>query len=127
MNEPEWRDANPATEDLPNKGKTVISFIVAGIALGVLTVISVRFRQVGLAVGGIALISGIGIFMRKQKTKYKLAAALTSAGFLMLLTFPPVGIMKAIAMTVLIIGAVGLVVMGIGKAIKLSWDLSKRS
>jgi asparagine N-glycosylation enzyme membrane subunit Stt3 len=127
MNESEWRDVNPATADLPNKGRTVIIYIVAGIVLGVLAFLGTRIRPVGLAAGGFALVTGIGIFLRRQKARFKEGIALTVAGFLMLLANPRFGVVAGFAVYFLIVGAIGLVVLGIFKAIKLSWDLGKRS
>jgi hypothetical protein len=46
----------------------------------------------------------------------------------MLLSYPRFGVVTAaIAGTALVIGSIGLVVLGIFKAIKISWDLGKRS
>jgi asparagine N-glycosylation enzyme membrane subunit Stt3 len=127
MNDSEWKDVNPVTADLPNKGRTVIMLIVGGIVLGVLAFIGTRIRPVGLAAGVFALVTGIGIFLRRQKDRFKMAIALTVAGFLMLLANPRFGVVAGFAVHFLIIGAIGLVVLGIFKAIKISWDLGKRS
>jgi len=127
MNESEWKDANPATADLPNKGRAVIICIVGGLVLGVLTLIGMRSRFVGLAVGGFALITGIGMLLRRQKTNFKIGVVITAAGFLMLLSYVRFGLVKSFAGYFLITGAIGLVVLGICKAVKLSWDLGKRS
>ena len=70
-NEPEWRDANPATADLPNKGRSVIICIVGGLAMGVLAIIGLRFRIVGLAVGGGAFFTGIGMLYAGGKSIIK--------------------------------------------------------
>ena len=125
-NEPEWRDANPATEDLPNKGRTVILFIVGGIVLGVLTFVGMRVRPLGLFVGGAAFFSGISILLRRRKGTFKTGIIITAAGFLMLLTHPRFGIAAGFAAYFLIVGALGLFVAGLFKAIKLSWDLGQR-
>ena len=127
MNEPEWRDVNPETADLPNKGRSAITFIACGLLLGFLTIVGLAKPVVGLAIGGFALFTGIGIFIRRQKFKYKTAAIITIAGFLMMLSYTKVPAMMVISRTLLVIGAVGLVFMGIGKALKISWDLGKRS
>ena len=126
-NEPEWSDANPATADLPNKGRSVIICIAGGLAMGVLTIIGLRFRIVWLAVGVLAFFTGITMLIRRRKTNYKAAIIVAIAGFLMLLSYLRFGVVKAFAGYILITGAIGLVVLGIGKAIKLSWDLGNRS
>jgi len=126
MNDSGWKDVTP-TEDLPNKGRTAIILIATGVAMFVLTFISARFRIVGLAVGGGAFVSGLLMFMRRQKHRYRYAAALAAAGFLLLLTFTPIGPVRIISIYLLIVGAIIMVVFGIGKAIKLSWDLGQDS
>jgi len=128
-NEPEWRDANPQTADLPNKGRAVIVCLVGGLALGVLSFVGMRIRPVGLAVGGIAFFSGIGMLLRarRQKEKLKIAAIITAAGFLMLAANPRFGMVAPFAGYFLITGAIGLVVFGLIKAVKLAWDLGNRS
>ena len=130
MNEPEWRDANPETADLPIKGKTAIMYIAGGLALFVLSRVGMVIRPVGLAAGTFAFMTGLGMIMRSRKGKgnIKTAIIVTVAGFLMLLANPRFGsVTVAIAGTALMIGAVGLVALGIFKAIKLSWDLGRRS
>ena len=126
MNEPKWRDANPETADLPNKGRTVIMLIVGGLVLGVLAFIGTRIRPVGLGAGVLALFSGIGILLRRQKARYKTGLALTAAGFLLLLANPRFGVVAGFAGYFLITGAIALVAVGLFKAIKLSWELGKR-
>jgi len=126
-NEPEWRDANPETADLPNKGRTVILCIVGGIVLGALTFVGMRIRPVGLAAGMFAFFSGIGMLVRGRRFNKKISVIITVAGFLMLLANPRFGLVAGFAGYFLIVGALGLVVMGLFKAVKLSWDLGNRS
>ena len=131
MNEPEWKDANPSTSDLSGKGKTVILCIAGGIALGALGFVGIKIRPVGLAVGGFTFFSGLGMLMRmrmrKQNVNFKTALIITLAGFLMLLANPRFGAVAGFAGYFLFTGAIGLVVLGLGKAVKLAWDLGKRS
>ena len=128
MNEPEWRDANPDTSDLQGKGRAVIFCIAGGIALGILGFVGMKIRPVGLAVGTFAFMTGIGmIIRRRKKANYKIAVIIIIAGFLMLLANPRFGAAAGIAGYFLFTGAIGLVVFGLFKAIKLSWDLGNRS
>ncbi|MDR0315400.1 MAG: hypothetical protein LBH97_00705 [Treponema sp.] len=131
MSDNEWRDVNPATADLPNKGRIIIALIVGGIVLGVLTFVGMRIRPVGLAAGVSIFGAGIGMLLRsvKQKvnTNIKTAVIVTASGFLMLLANPRFGIVAGFAAYFLIVGAIGLVVLGLSKAIKLAWDLGKRA
>jgi len=125
--EHEWKDVNPVTADLPNKGRTVILCIVGGLVLGALAFIGMRIRPVGLAAGMFAFISGVTMLLRKRKFNVKLGVMVTVAGFLMLLANPRFGVVAGFAGYFLIVGALGLIVMGLFKAVKLSWDLGNRS
>jgi len=125
-NEPEWRDANPTTADLPNKGRAVILCIAGGVALGVLAFVGMRIRPVGLAAGTFAFISGITMLVRRR-INVKISVMLAVAGFLMLLANPRFGVVAGFAGYFLIVGALGLVVLGLFKAVKLCWDLGNRS
>jgi len=128
-NEPEWRNANPETADLPNKGRAVILCLAGGLALGALSFVGMRIRPVGLAIGGFAFFTGIGMLVRarRQKAGFKTAAIITVAGFLMLAANPRFGMVAPFAGYFLITGAIGLVVFGLVKAVKLAWDLGNRS
>jgi hypothetical protein len=126
-NEPEWKDVNPTTADLPNKGRTVILCIVGGIVLGALAFLGMRIRPVGLAAGMFAFISGITMLVRRRKVNVKISVMVTVAGFLMLLANPRFGVVAGFAGYFLIVGALGLIVLGLFKAVKLSWDLGNRS
>ena len=130
-NEPEWRDANPQTADLPNKGRTVILCLAGGLALGVLSFVGMRIRPVGLAIGGFSFFYGIGTLVRmrirRQKANFKIAVIVTIAGFLMLAANPRFGMVAPFAGYFLITGAIGLVAFGLVKAVKLAWDLGNRS
>jgi len=124
-NEPEYRDVNPSTEGLSDKGKIIIQCFAGGIALGVLTFLAIAVKPMGLAIGGTVFFYGIMMLARRQKFNFATSLIVTASGFLMLLTVPRVGIMTGIAGTLLIIGAVALIALGLTKAIKLAWDLGK--
>lgn len=126
-NEPEWKDANPNTENLPNKGRTVILFIVGGLALFVLTMVGMRIRPVGLTVGSFTFISGLMMLVRRKNFFYKPGLIVTVCGFLLLLANPRFGVVAGFAGYFLVVIAIGLFVFGLFKAIKISWDLGKFS
>jgi len=112
---------------LPNKGRSVIICIVGGLVIGILTFVGMRVRPFGLTVGAAAFFTGISLLLRRRKAFFKTAIVITIAGFLMLLAHPRFGIVAGIAVYFLIVGAIGLVVLGLVKAIKLSWDLVQDS
>ena len=126
-NEPEWRDANPSNENLPNKGRTIILFIAGGIALGVLTIVGMCIRPIGLAVGVFTFVSGLSMLLRRRQLFYKPGMIITACGFFLLLANPRFGVVAGFAAYFLIIGAIALVVFGLFKAIKLAWELGKFS
>jgi len=125
--EPEYRDVNPATENLPGKGKTVILLIAGGLALGALTIIGMKIRPVGLSVGIFSFFSGLSMLLRRRQLNYKPGLIMAASGFLMLLANPRFGIVAGFAGYFLVAGAIGLIVFGLFKAIKLSWELGKLS
>ena len=129
MNEPEWKDANPETQNLPNKGRTVIFCIAGGLAIVVLSFLGLRIRPVGLFVGGFAFFSGIGMLLRSRRKNYNLkaVAVLTIAGFLMMLANPRFGVVAGFAAYIVITGGIGLTVIGLLKAIGLAWELGQGS
>ncbi|MCL2209998.1 MAG: hypothetical protein FWC19_07825 [Treponema sp.] len=124
-NEPEWRDANPQPENLPGKGRTIILFVLGGIAIFALTIIGIRIRPVGLAAGIFAFFSGIMMLLRRHRYNFKRSLIITACGFLLLLANPRFGIVAGFASYFLIVGAIGIVVFGLVKAIKLAWDIGK--
>ena len=124
-NESEYRDVNPQNENLPNKGRNIIHFIVGGLALGILTYVGMKIRPVGLAAGSFTFFSGLSMLVRRKTYKYKPGLIVTACGFLLLLANPRFGIVAGFAGYFSIVFAIGLVVFGLLKAIKLAWDLSK--
>jgi len=126
-NEPEYRDANPAPENMPNRGRTAIIFIAGGIALFVLTLVGMRVRPVGLAVGVFTFVSGLMMLVRRKQFFYKPGLIVTGCGFLLLLANPRFGAVAGFAGYFLIVAAMGLFVFGLFKAIKLAWEVGKFS
>jgi len=124
-NEPEWRNANPGTENLPFKGRDIIMCVAGGIAIAAVAIIGMRVRPVGLACGSLAFFYGVMMLIRNRKLNNKPALVLAVCGFLMLLANPRFGVVAGFAGFFLVIGAVGLVVYGIFKAIKLAWEVGK--
>ena len=126
-NEPEWKDANSQTESLPNRGRNIIQFIAGGIALGVIAYVGARIRPLGLAVGSFAFMSGLMMLVRRKTIYYKPGLIVTFCGFLLLLANPRFGIVAGFASFFAIVIAIGFVVFGLLKAIKLAWELGNFS
>jgi hypothetical protein len=67
------------------------------------------------------------MLIRRKKYNFKMSFIVTIAGFLMLLANPRFGVVAGFAGYFLITGAIGLVAFGLFKAIKLAWELGRRS
>jgi len=126
-NEPEWKDANPQIDNLPDKGRSIIMFIAGGLILGIITILGMRIRPLGLGVGSIAFFYGIQMLARRRRFNIKTSIIVTTAGFLLLLANPRFGIVAGFAAFFCVLGAIGLVMMGLIRAIKLAWDLGRGS
>jgi len=124
-NEPEYRDANPKTENLSGRGRIIIQCIAGGIALLAIAVVGMRFKPVALSVGGFSFLSGLMMLVRRKNFFYKPGLIVAFCGFLLLLSYPSIGIVTAVSGTLLIAAAIGLVVFGLSKAVKLAWDVQK--
>jgi len=124
-NEPEYKDANPNTENLGNKGRTAILFVAGGLALFVLTFVSARIRPVGLGIGSFTFISGLTMLVRRKQFFYKPGLIVAGCGFLLLLANPRFGIVAGFANYFLVVASIGLFIFGLAKAIKLAWDVQK--
>jgi len=123
----EWKEANPKIENLPNRGRSIVLFVVGGLALAILTIVSLRFRPVGLAVGIFSFMSGLAMLVRRKKFNYKPGLIVTLCGFFLLLTTPRFGVVAGFAGFLLVVGAIGLIVFGIFRAVKLAWEVGKFS
>jgi len=124
-NEPEWRDATPKNENLPNKGKIVIQLIAGGIALIVIAVAGRVVRPLGLITGGFAFMSGLMMLVRRRQVFYKPGLIVTACGFLLLLANPRFGVVAGFAGWLVFTVAIGLVAFGLFKAVMLAWDVGK--
>jgi len=120
-NEPEWRDANPSIENLPNKGKVIIQLIFGGIAFCILAVVCMIRPPLGIGIGGFIFIFGLMMLLRKRHLFYARGLIVAIAGFLLMLSI----VIKHIIIISFPFG-VGLIIAGIVKAVNLAWDVQKR-
>jgi len=124
-NEGEWRDATPITDNMPNKGKIIIQLITGGIALIIIAVAGRVIRPLGLIVGGFTFMSGLMMLVRRKQVFYKPGLILIGCGFLLLLANPRFGIVAGFAVWIVFTVAIGFIVFGLLKAVKLAWDIGK--
>jgi hypothetical protein len=126
MNEIEKRGEYPTTSYLAKLGLTAVGCTAGGIFLFILQAIS-RFRVLGLIVGAAACVLGIVSLTSKDPEDRKPGAIITAAGVLAVLSRTGIPLLRTAAGTLLSIGAVGLLAMGIWKGIKFFIELKKRS
>ena len=120
-NEPEWRDANTSTENLPNKGKVIIQLIFGGIAFCILAAVCSILKHLGIGIGGFLFIFGLMMLLRKKHLFYAPGLIVAIAGFLLMLSI----VIKPMIFITFPFG-VGLIIAGIVKAVNLAWDVQKR-
>jgi len=122
----ERKDEIPSASSLSKLGITAIGYTAAGVFLFFLNIFS-RFRVFGLIIGGIVCLVGIGSLMSKDPTDKKAGLLITLAGALTLLSKAKIPFLTAVSGTLLSIGAVGLLAIGIINGIKFLIGLKKRS
>jgi hypothetical protein len=116
----------PSTSRLSKQGLTAVACAAGGIFLIVLQLVS-RFRVLGLIVGAVVCVIGIGALMSKDPTDRKPGAVITAAGVLALLSKVKVPWMAAFSGTLLTIGAIGLLAVGIYNGVRFLFGLKDRS
>ena len=126
MNDIEKRESNPTTSALAKLGISAIGYSAGGILLFVLQAVT-RFRVLGLIIGAAVCVFGIISFLSKDPADRKPGAVITAAGILTVLSRAGIPAIKAAAGTLLSIGALGLLAMGIWNGIKFFIGLKKRS
>jgi hypothetical protein len=125
------RDIEPvkpygSTTSLAKQGVAAVGMIAGGLFLFVVEALA-RFRVLGLAIGALAGIVGIFALLSKDPDDKKPGAVLTAAGLLVILSKTGIPILRSLAPTLLNIGAVGLLAMGIWKGIQFIRGLKSRS
>ena len=126
MNEIQKRDEIPSTSSLSKLGITAIGYSAGGIFLFLLQAIS-RWRGLGLVVGAIVCIVGITSLLSKDPDDKKAGVVIAGAGALTVLSKSGIPLITAVSGTLLSIGALGLLALGIWKGIKFFIGLKKRS
>jgi hypothetical protein len=115
-------DGYPSTNVLAKQGVAAIGGLVGGVALFVLGALP---PIAGIIVGGIAAVVGIGALLSKDPEDRKPGVISLAAGALAI--FSKVGLVRPLAGTLLSIGAIGLLAMGIWNGVKFLKGLKSRS
>ena len=126
MNDIEKRNDIPPASSLSKQGLTAVLCTAGGVFLLVLRIISTK-PVLGLIAGAVVCALGIGALMSKDPADRAPGAVITAAGVLVFLSAIKVGPIAPVAGTLLVIGMVGLLAMGIWNGIKFFFGLKKRS
>jgi hypothetical protein len=115
-------DGYPPTNVLAKQGVAAVGGLAGGIALFVLGALP---PLVGIIVGGIAAVVGIGALLSRDPADRKPGIISLASGALAILS--KVGFARPLAGTLLGIGAIGLLAMGIWNGVKFLRGLKNRS
>ena len=121
MNDIERRNDYPSASSLSKLGITAIGYTAGGILLFIL----IGASRFGFVAGGVVCLIGIISIMSKDPADRKAGFLIAAAGVLSLFSKIP-GI-APVAGTLMSIGAIGLLAMGILNGIKFFIGLKKRS
>jgi len=126
MNEIQKRDEIPSASRLSKLGITAIGYTAGGVFLMLLNAIS-RLRGLGLVVGAVVCVVGVVSLLSKDQEDKKAGAVIAAAGALTVLSKTNIPLITAVSGTLLSIGALGLLALGIWNGIKFFFGLKKRS
>jgi hypothetical protein len=126
MNDIEPAEPYGSTKTLAKQGVAAIGMIAGGVFLFIIEALA-RFRVVGLVMGAAAGIVGISALLSKDPDDKKPGLIITAAGALVILSKTGIPVLRSLAPTLLNIGAVGLLVMGVWKGVKFLKGLKSRS
>ena len=115
----------PSTNKLAKRGVTAVGGIIGGVALLAMSALP---PVAGIIVGGAATAIGIGAVLSKDPDDKKIGKFVVAGGVLALVSKLPIpAFIAGVAGTVLSIGGLGLLGMGIWNGIKFIKGLKSRS
>jgi hypothetical protein len=126
VNDIEPFESYGSTKNLAKQGVTAICMLGGGLFLLVVGTL-IRFRVVGLVIGVLTGIVGIFALLSKDPDDRKPGLLITAAGFLVILSKTGIPVLRSLAPALLIIGALGLMAMGVWKGIQFLKGLGRRS
>ncbi|MDR2258825.1 MAG: hypothetical protein LBE14_06725, partial [Treponema sp.] len=115
-----------STKNLAKQGVAAVGMIAGGVFLFIMEALA-RFRVLGLVMGAAAGLVGISALLSKDPDDRKPGVIITAAGVLVILSKTGIPVLRSLAPTLLSIGAVGLLVMGLWKGVKFIKGLRSRS
>jgi hypothetical protein len=122
MNDIEPRGSYTPTNVLAKQGVAAVGGLVGGVGLLILGALP---PLVGIIAGGIVGVVGVGALLSKDPEDRKPGIIVTAAGALSILS--KIGIIRPLAGTLLGIGAIGLLALGVLNGIKFLKGLKSRT
>ena len=119
-------DDIPSTAAVSKLGITAIVYIAGGIFIFLLLAFS-KVKFLGLVIGAVVCVIGIITLMSKDLADKKAGVIITAAGVLVLVSKIRIPFIAPVSATLLSIGGIGLIAMGIINGIKFLIGLKKRS
>ncbi|MDR1106103.1 MAG: hypothetical protein LBL44_07080 [Treponema sp.] len=116
-----------SSKNLTKQGVTAVFSLAAGGFLFIMSVVGGRLPLVGLVLGGLAALAGIFALLSRDPAGKKPGLVLALSGALGLLARAKIPLLTSVAGTVLGIGAVGFIALGIWNGIKFIRGLKTRS
>ncbi|MDR2747636.1 MAG: hypothetical protein LBB77_09355 [Treponema sp.] len=127
MNELEEQRAPVPARTLEKLGVAAVANLAAGLFLFILGALGGRFPIVGIILGVLTGIVGITALSSKDSADRRAGAILAAGGILAVLARTGAAFFRPLAGTLLSVGAVGLIAMGIWNGIKFIRGLKSRS
>lgn len=125
MNDLETRESYTPPKKLEKYGVNAVAGIAGGVLLLAAAVLGARFHIVGLVLGAVSAFLGAGALFSKDPDDKKPGAVLTAAGVCLILSRVGLPLLRPLASSLLSIGALGLLAMGILNGIKFLKGLRK--
>jgi len=128
MGEVMKRDEIPSASSLSKTGVAAVGYTAAGIFLSILNAVSgAGFSLIGVVAGAAVFLLGLGSFFSKDPADRKAGFIITAAGILTVVSKSGIPLLAGASRALLVIGAVGLIALGVWNAIKFFVGLKKRS
>ncbi|MDR1900258.1 MAG: hypothetical protein LBQ55_09640 [Treponema sp.] len=127
MNDIEPVEPYGSSKSLARQGVAAVGCIAGGVFLSIMNIVGARFPVVGIILGVAAAVVGVGALLSRDPDDKKPGAVITAAGVLVILSRVGIPFIRPLAGTLLGIGAVGLLVMGVWNGIKFFRGLKSRS
>ena len=126
MSDSEKEKWAPSTETLSRLRNTAIFYLIGGLILAALRLVTGRLLVFALVGGGIICAVGIGWLMANNPSNKKTGAMITGVGIIVMLSGVRISILPVITGTLLSIIIIGFLVMGVKSLIAYFIAQSRR-